>query len=294
MTQSTAWWSSQVSPAATLRKHSTSNSGSTSRDTIPCAPRRNNSRVNSSSAPGVTTTIRICGFWRMRSATASTGFGASAPSKITTSEENFFTADCACASVSACPTTRMSSSSAKTLRRPARKMACVSATITRTKWPFAASSPAPRFSSTLTGMLAIESPLRLCPLEAVFVNDHAHTAPAPILEAAHHPAAAVNLHVPPRAHYFGRQHNCEVHHRAHGHVIVHRQQHAVGRDVFCLCRVRPARRLDRCRQMQRKPRRTLQIFELLRVHRFLRHRIPACFPCHAWPFLPHQNSLTLI
>src|ERR1035441_9711879 len=40
-------------------------------------------------------------------------------------------AETVCARLSAWPTTRMSSSSAKILRSPARNMACVSATITR-------------------------------------------------------------------------------------------------------------------------------------------------------------------
>src|SRR5580698_10871050 len=143
----------------------------------------------------------------------------------------------------------MSSSSAKTFRSPARKMACVSATITRTNWPLPPSSPAPKFSSTLTGMVAIQFPCAytrcaLNSLEMVFVDHYAHTAPASIFKAAHHATAAVNLHILARAHHVGRQQNRKVHHRSHRHVAIHRKQNAVGRDVLGLRRIRAALTLN--------------------------------------------------
>ena len=52
-------------------------------------------------------------------------------------------------------------------------------------------------------MVAI-SPLRLCSLKLVFVNHNAHAAAATIFEAAHDPAPAIDLHILPRAHDFGR------------------------------------------------------------------------------------------
>ena len=81
--------SSQGSPCATLRRHSTNISGSISRETTLCAPRRNSSSVISWSGSCNTTTKRQPAFWRSRSETASAGFGDSAASKITMSEENF-------------------------------------------------------------------------------------------------------------------------------------------------------------------------------------------------------------
>src|SRR2546423_2590717 len=126
----------------------------------------------------------------------------------------------------------MSSSSANTLRRPARKMACVSATITRTNAPFALSSPAPRFSSTLTGVPAII--LRLCAFEVIFVDHTPDAAATSIFEAAYYASTAIDLHVAPRPHDIGGQQDREVDHRSHGHIFVHGKQHAVGGNIFRL------------------------------------------------------------
>ena len=130
-THFTPWGSSQGSPFAMERKQSTNNSESISRETMVCTPRRKSSNVSSWSGVSVTTASRSPGACFRISCAASTGFSARAASKIKISAENFLAADIACSSVSACPTTRMSSSTAKILRSPARKMACESATMTR-------------------------------------------------------------------------------------------------------------------------------------------------------------------
>src|SRR4029077_7455479 len=211
--------------------------------------------------------------------TASTGFGVRAASKISTSALNLATADCVCASVSACPTTRMSSSSAKTLRNPARKMACVSATITRTNWPLPPSVSAPRFSSTLTGMVAIQS-LCLCPFEMVFVNHYTNAAPTSIFKTANHPAATINLYIATGTQAFGRQQNCEIHHRSDWNVFVHRKKYAIRRDVFRLRGIVAALSLDRRREMQGKAWRALHVFVVSCPRLRLGHWC-CSFGCHA-------------
>src|SRR5215469_13522684 len=151
------------------------------------------------------------------------------------SAENFVTADCVCAKVSAWPTTRMSSSSAKIFLKPARKMACVSATITRTNWPCPASSPAPKFSSMPTGVVAIQFPC-LCSLEIVLVNHHANAETPAVFKRTHHAAPAVDLNIVAGTHCFCRQHDGEIHNRPNGNVAFHRKQHTVRRNVFRKCR----------------------------------------------------------
>src|SRR5579864_4157835 len=195
------------------------------------------------------------------------------------SAENLVTADCVCAKVSAWPTTRMSSSSAKILRKPARKMACVSATITRTNWPWPASSPAPKFSSMPTGVVAIQFPC-LCSLEMVLVNHHANAETPAIFKGTHHTSPAVDLHIGAGAYCLRRQHDGEIHNRPNGHIALHREQHAIGGNVFCKGGIGRTFRLHRSRKMQRKSRRALQIFILARSRLRLS---PWCcaFRCHA-------------
>src|ERR1700722_7379984 len=180
----------------------------------------------------------------------------------------------------------MSSSSANTLRRPARKIACVSATMTRTNWPLPPSSTAPGLSSMLTGMLAMNS---LGPLEVIFVDDHAGAASASIFKTAYDASAAIDLHITSRADDFGWQQDREIHHRTDGHIVVHRKQNTVGRNVFGLGGERATLRFHRCGQMQRKSRRTLHLLKMRRVCCFVNHRIFLLFGGHVGFFLLAKN-----
>ncbi len=188
----------------------------------------------------------------------------------------------------------MSSSSANTLRRPARKMACVSATMTRTNWPLPPSSPAPRFSSTLTGMVAIQF---LC----AYARSKWYssiTTPTPRRPRSSklrttRPRQSICTS-PPRTHNIRGQQNREIHHRAHRNVLVHRKQHAVGRDVFRLRRVRAALALHRRGEVQRKARRTLHIFVVPSPSsRAIGHRCCA-FCCHAEKNLPSGSAVSAL
>src|SRR5437660_7038770 len=141
-----------------------------------------------------------------RSETASLGLGARAASKIKMSAENLLAADMVWARVSACPTTRTSSSRANILRNPARKMACESARITRK----GCALPSPpcgcsTFSGTPTGMLAISYLPPLTAVKTIFVDDHAHPVPAIFVKVHHHAPPAIELHIRVCAHHFGRQ-----------------------------------------------------------------------------------------
>src|SRR3984957_17098246 len=136
--------------------------------------------------------------------------------------------------------------------------------MTRTNAPFPGSPLAPSSSSTLTGMLAIQS-LHLCSFEMVFVNHNTDAAAATIFEAAYDSATAIDLHVLPRTHHIGRQQNREVDHRSNRNVIVHRKQNAVCGDIFRLRRKRAALRLNRRRKMDRKSRGALHLFEMPHV-----------------------------
>src|SRR6516164_4637653 len=128
----------------------------------------------------------------------------------------------------------MSSSTAKILRKPARKIACVSARITRRN--LASTPPSggrPTFCSVLTGMLAM-SPPPLTAVKSILINDHTHTVPATFVETAYHPPTAVKLHVGVSTNHVRGQGNCEVNHRSDRHLRVHLEQHAVGRNVLGL------------------------------------------------------------
>src|ERR1700722_6909081 len=162
--------------------------------------------------------------------------------------------------------------------------------MTRTNAPFPTSPVAPSSSSTLTGMLAIQS-LHLCSFEMVFVNHNTDAAAATIFEAAHDSATAVDLHVLPRAYYLGWQQNREVHHRPDRNIIVHRKQNAVGGDVFRLRRKCAALRLNRRRKMDRKSRGALHLFEMPRVGLRLGHRCLALC-CHSANNLPAGNAIS--
>ena len=65
----------------------------------------------------------------------------------------------------------------------------------------------------------------------IFIDNYANPAAAAILEAAHHPAPAIDLHVLPPAQHFRGQHDGEIDERPDRDVAVHRKQHAVGRNV---------------------------------------------------------------
>jgi len=74
-----------------------------------------------------------------------------------------------------------------------------------------------------------------------------------VFKAANHAAMAVNL-----PHHNGNPRHLleadrEVHDRAHGDVTVHSEEHAVGGDVWRLCRTSSALRLQLHGQMQGKP-----------------------------------------
>jgi hypothetical protein len=130
----------------------------------------------------------------------------------------------------------------------------------------------------LTGVLAIRS---LHSLEVILINYDAYAATASILKAAHDTASAIDLHVPPRAYDFGWQQNRKVNHGAYGHIVLHRKQYAVGRDIFRLRHVRAALCLYRRRKMQRETRRTLHFFEVPHVGLHLSHLRFARVHCHA-------------
>ena len=83
-------------------------------------------------------------------------------------------------------------------------------------------------------------------------------------------------------HNFGRQQNREVHHRAHRDVAVHREEHAVGGDVLRLRRIRAALRLHSTRQMQRKARSTLHVGIVL-DRSLLLSAGPSCAVPFVWP-----------
>lgn len=50
----------------------------------------------------------------------------------------------------------------------------------------------------------------LRPFEVIFINHDPDAASAAIIEAAHHAAPAINLHVLPRPYHFGRKHDREI------------------------------------------------------------------------------------
>src|SRR5262249_16842743 len=144
----------------------------------------------------------------------------------------------------------------------ARNMAWVSATMTRIKRPPPLSGPEPRLSCVLTGVLSIQF---LRSLDLILIDHDAYTATSSIFKATHHAAAAVELHIAPRTDHFGRKHDREIHHRPDWHIRFHREQHSIRRNVFRLGEECSALRLDRRRQMQRKPRRTLHFFVMGRI-----------------------------
>src|ERR1700730_6698696 len=255
--------SSQGWPSETLRRQSTRSSGSPSRETIPCAPRRSRSSVRSWLGSGVTTTRRRFGVCRIRSETASAGFCVRAASKIRMSAVNFLAAERVWDSVSDCPTTRISSSRAKILRSPARKMACVSATITRMNWPSTSCGWSTSISM-LAEVLAIRfslpfSPLALTALKTVFVDDYADATAAILFKIAHYAAAAVEPHIGIRSHYICGQRDGKVHHRTDGHFRIHVEKHAVGGNIFGLSDVCAGFRFHRNRQLDGKSHRALHV-----------------------------------
>src|SRR5919197_2957627 len=151
---------------------------------------------------------------------ASTASPASADSRISTSAANFFTAAIAWPRVSAWPTTRISSSRAKIFRSPARKMAWVSATITRMKWPLASlSGGCPACTSPpITGIVDINCLHALLALKVVFIDYDAYSATALFFKAPDNAATAIDLNIAFSAHNIGRQRDREIQTRAHGHV----------------------------------------------------------------------------
>src|SRR5207302_6935426 len=118
----------------------------------------------------------------------------------------------------------MSSSSAKIFRKPARNIAWVSATMTRTNWPLLP-SPAPKFSSMLTGMVDIQF-LALRSFKVILVYNYSDATAASIFEAPHHSPAAIDLHILSPTQYVSGQHDRKIHHGTDGHVVIHREQHS--------------------------------------------------------------------
>src|SRR5579871_2661272 len=118
--------------------------------------------------------------------------------------------------------------------------------------------------------------LRLRPLEVIFVDHHAYAAPAPVLEAAHHAAMTIDLHVVAGTDHVAGKQNRELHQGTDWNVAIHGEQHAVGRNIFRLCRVGACLRLDLNGQMQRESWRTLHFcivldgdLRSLWIHHFL-------------------------
>src|SRR5438067_8003758 len=138
----------------------------------------------------------------------------------------------------------MSSSTAKILRRPARKIACESATITRINCSlFSISGGATRGSPVPNAALAILCSVdrtllpdhfqsgALGALETVFVNHHGHAASSVFSIAADHAPVAFHFHVLARADNFGGKRDGEIDNRAHWHINVVMKQDAIGRNV---------------------------------------------------------------
>src|SRR3984885_3361598 len=156
----------------------------------------------------------------------------------------------------------MSSSSAKILRRPARKIACVSARITRMNWPLPSFSwVCSMFSSTLTGVLSCMLPLAAsATLEPVLVDDHAHAPAATFFKTPHHPAPAVELHIGRRSHNVRGQRDRKIHHRTYRHLRIHYlEQHSIGGNVRGLGVPCARFRFHRNWQLDRKTHRTLHV-----------------------------------
>src|ERR1017187_10575963 len=100
-------------------------------------------------------------------------------------------------------------------------------------------------------------PSALCSLEMVFVNHHAYAATPFVLKAADYAAMTVNLYVGRGAHNISRKQDGEVHHRTHGNVAIHSEEHAIGGDVLGFRQTCAALRFQFHGQMQRKSRSTL-------------------------------------
>src|SRR5579862_8851627 len=170
----------------------------------------------------------------------------------------------------------MSSSTAKILRKPARKIACVSARITRRNLvSLPPSGGCPTFCSVLTGILAMFPP-PLAAVKSILVDDHTYAVPATFVETAYYSPPAIELHVGVGSNYVPGQRNCEVHHRAYGHLCVHLEQHPVGGNVFRLGGLRSHFRLHCHRQLQWKSRRALHVAVVLVAFTAFRHRVLAC------------------
>src|SRR5260370_26704104 len=114
----------------------------------------------------------------------------------------------------------------------------------------------------------------------VFVDHYANPATALIFKAPDYAAMAVNLHVTTRTHNFSREHDGEIHHRAHWHVAIHRKEHAVGGDVLRLRSTSSTLRRHLHSQMQRKPRRTLHCRIVLALRLLWNRQFLPRLGCH--------------
>ena len=91
----------------------------------------------------------------------------------------------------------------------------------------------------------------------IFVNHNANPATALVFEAAHYAAMAIDLHIAMGTHDISRQQDREIHRRTHRNIAVHREQHAIGRDILRLRRTRSVLRFHFHGKVQGKPRSTL-------------------------------------
>jgi len=80
---------------------------------------------------------------------------------------------------------------------------------------------------------------KLFALKTVFVNDYTDSTPATIFKAAHHSSVTIHLNVGFRADYIGGKRNRKIDSRTHGHIGIHAEQDAVGRNVLRLDRLSP-------------------------------------------------------
>ncbi len=126
----------------------------------------------------------------------------------------------------------MSSSSANIFRRPARKIACVSARMTRINGGHARFVNSVIFAK-LTVLLLFLRPfpcllrltfwfsVALSALEMVLVDHYANAAASIVFKTAYYAAMAINLDIATRAHYLARKQDGEIHQRADRDIAIH-------------------------------------------------------------------------
>src|SRR6266478_7385198 len=177
----------------------------------------------------------------------------------------------------------MSSSTAKILRKPARKIACESATITRMNCSLLSMDGGATLTSpVLKAALAMSylvwaghtrpTPFAVvdsAAFKTIFVNHHAYPATPILLIAADHASSTLNLHICIRSDHFCGQRNCEAHGRADGYVHVVVKQHAIGGNIVGFGVALPRLRFDMDGKFDRETRRALH-FGIARSHGFRR------------------------